>query len=354
MDMNVKVPGIVDVGIKVPAIEKLVDYTASGIGSIAGPMLAPWRASRKAQAKLIAAKGDAEKLKILAEGQSSALQTIANAQADARRRLESSDITIQGELTITEMVEQRIQFQEEKRLGNIGSTVSFAAEDLKGKEVPDHEPDHDLMARFFSEVQDVSSEELQKLWAKVLSGEVERPGTTSIRSLTILRNLDQNTARLFRKFCSVCVSIRMPDEIQFMDARVPSLNGHAAQNALKQYGLTFDALNVLNEHGLIISDYNSWFDYNACIRLHTSEPKKDIWCLPFGFQDRYWVLLPTTKRAVDQELRLTGVALTKSGRELSRIADIEPMDEYTQALIKFFEGHNLQMIEVDNGELQLA
>ena len=30
-----------DVNIKVPALEKLLDYAASGIGSVAGPMLAP-------------------------------------------------------------------------------------------------------------------------------------------------------------------------------------------------------------------------------------------------------------------------------------------------------------------------
>lgn len=290
----------------------------------------------------------------MAEGQAGALQIIADAQADARRKLECSDMAIQGELTMAEMVEQRIQFQEEKRLRNIKSVVRLAAEELECKEVPDHEPDHDLMARFFNDVQDVSSEELQKLWAKVLSGEVEKPGTTSIRSLSILRNLDQNTARLFRKFCSVCVSVRMPDENQFIDTRVPSLNGNAAQNSLKEYGLNFDALNILNEHGLIISDYDSWFDYNMCIKLYSFEPTKDIWCIPFSFQKRYWVLLPTTKRAVDQKFQLTGVALTRSARELSRIVDIESMNEYAQALENFFKSHNLQMIEIDNGEPQLA
>ena len=45
-----------------------------------------------------------------------------------------------------------------------------------------------------------------------------------------------------------------------LDARVPSLGGNAAQNSLEAYGLGFGNLNVLNEHGLIIADYNSWFD----------------------------------------------------------------------------------------------
>ena len=247
------------------------------------------------------------------------------------------------------MVEQRIQFQEEKRLRNIGSVVRLAAEELEGKEVPDHEPDHDLMARFFNDVQDVSSEELQKLWARVLSGEVERPGTTSIRSLSILRNLDQNTACLFRKLCSVCVSIRLTDGNQFVDVRVPSLNGNAAQNALKQYELNFDTLNILNEHGFIISDYNSWRDYQVCAGIVVPESKRQILFIPFQFQGRYWFLRQKDS-AVRKELKLHGVALTQAGRELSRIVDLEPIDEYAQDLRKFFENKGLSMTQTDNWE----
>ena len=37
---------MVDVNLKVPALEKLVDYAASGIGAVAGPMLAPWEGAQ--------------------------------------------------------------------------------------------------------------------------------------------------------------------------------------------------------------------------------------------------------------------------------------------------------------------
>ena len=73
-------------------------------------------------------------------------------------------------------------------------------------------------------------------------------------------NLDQATAKLSEKLCSACISLR-PDENQFIDARVPSLGGDAAHNALEKYGLGFGNLNVLSEHGLVISDYNCWGDY---------------------------------------------------------------------------------------------
>ena len=76
----------------------------------------------------------------------------------------------EGEIDIAETVRQRVQFQEEKRHRNIGSVVGQTAELLGEKDVPDQEPDHDWTARFFNYIQDVSSEEMQLLWAKVSGG----------------------------------------------------------------------------------------------------------------------------------------------------------------------------------------
>ena len=321
-------------------------YTASGIGSIAGPMLAPWRARRESEARQITARGEREVGKILAEGQADTMRLIANAQADARAILISPDFSISGELDMSQAIHQRVQFQEEKRQRNILAVVEQAAAELGDNEVESSEPNHDWTARFFSEVQDVSSEDMQVLWSKVLAGEVERPGSTSLRTLDILRNIDRATAALFRKFCSACVSIRM-NEKQFIDARVPSLGGNAGGNTLQKYGLGFGSLNLLNEHGLIISDYNSWYDYRICTGIQPNH-EEPVLLIPFTFQGQHWALMPKKPRDTSQEFRLSGVALTRSGQELSTIVGIEPMNEYTQALVKFFETQNLRMAEVDS------
>ena len=164
----------------VRAFDKLLDYTASGIGAVAGPMLAPWRARREAAALRIAAQGEADALRIIAAAQSEARDTLVSTATDVR-----------GEIEITETVRQRIQFQEEKRHRNTGAVVGQTAELLGDNDVPDQEPDHDWTARFFNYIQDVSSEEMQLLWAKVLAGQIEQPGSVPIRALSILRNLDQ-------------------------------------------------------------------------------------------------------------------------------------------------------------------
>ena len=339
-----------DISTLVSGISKLSDYAASGIGSVAGPMLASWKARREANAKLIAAQGEVEAQRILAEGQATTMKIIADAQADARSILVSPDSIVQGQLEFGAAVTQRIQFQEEKRQSNIRQVVTKAALELEGKEVGNHEPDHDWTARFFNDVQDVSSEEMQQLWAKVLAGQVERPGSTSLRTLSILKNLDQSTANTFRRLCSACVSIKLV-EATFIDARVPSLGGEPGTNALQKYGLAYDVLNVLNEYGLIISEYNSWYDFKMSIGIPLPAPDPGrIIRFPFTFQGRYWVLVPTTQRDMSQEFKLSGVALTRSGRELSSIVGLEPMEEYTQDLITFFKSNGLYMIEVNSNQ----
>ncbi len=325
MDLNINV--------NVPAINKLIDYTACGIGSVAGPMIASWKARQESKAMLEKAKAHADSLRI-----------IADAQSEARNSLLSQNLRISGDLEIAKTIEQRIQFQEEKRQRNIESVVAQAALQLGDKVVEDSETDLDWTARFFNDVQDVSSEEMQLLWAKVLAGEVERKGSTSVRTLGILKNIDQSTANIFRRFCSACMFLN-PNGTNVIDARVCSLEGSAGQNSLASYGLNFGTLNILNEHGLIISAYNSFMDYRISIRSAIG-PTAQSAVIPFKFQNRHWVLDSLNSRDRSKKFRIDGVALSSSGIELSRVIDLEPMDNFAQELVKYFRKRSLQMTEV--------
>lgn len=175
--------------ITVSAFEKLVDYAASGIGAVAGSMLAPWMAKQQAKAKSIEAKAQADSLRL-----------IAQAQADARQALVAPNDTTTGTLKITrEQITQRLEFQEHKRQQNIAAAVEEAAHELDDEEVHDHEPDHDWTARFFEYVQDVSEDDVRKIWARILAGEVRSPGSVSLRTLSILRNMSRREAELFKE-----------------------------------------------------------------------------------------------------------------------------------------------------------
>lgn len=327
--------------LNVPALEKLLDYVASGIGSVAGPMLAPWKARRETKARLIDAKGKADELVVQARGQTTALQLISDAQAKAR------DFDIQGQMTLNEAVNQTIQFQSEKRQRNIRAVVNYAATVLENKGVPNCEPDHDWTARFFNEVQDVSSEEMQILWARVLAGKVERPDVASIKTLGILRNLDQNSAALFKRLCSLSVSIDNED------SRVPTLGGGRDNTVLEKYGLGLGKLIILEEYGLIISNYETPYDYVNCIgRVIQTNPIL-IERIPFKHQGRFWFFTQPPDRATGTRFMLYGVALTQSGRELLKVVDVDSANDYTQNLMEYIKGYRLQMIETASGEPQV-
>ena len=345
---------MVNVSLSIPAIEKLIDYSASGIGSSVGHIFAGRIARREVEKRLIAAQGQAQANKILAEDHATTMQIIAKAQADARKIVVSHDATVQGEVTFGELMSQRIQFQEEKRLSNSATVIGQAADELGDKEVQDHEIDHDWTARFFNDIQDVSTSETQMLYARILAGEVERPGSTSIKALSILRDLDQSTAVLFGTLRSTCISLSL-DGQTILDVRALSLGGDASQNALREFGLSFDNLNILNEHGLIIPDYRSRHDIRMCISSPgtTDQGKPVLVRVPFLFQNRYWILEPTKGRKAGAEYQVSGVALTKAGRELSRVVECQPIPSYSEQLETFFKSQGFAMTEVNSGDLQI-
>lgn len=177
---------MVDINLNIPALEKLLEYSVSGIGAVSGPMLARWKA-----------RAEADALRIAAQGQADAIRLIIDARAEARQSFDVIPPSIQGELDIRGEIQSRISFQEEKRQKNIESVVTRSAAHLEDKQAQDHEVDHDWTARFFADAQDVSSEQMQDIWARILSGEVETPGRTSLHTLAILKNLSQLDAALF-------------------------------------------------------------------------------------------------------------------------------------------------------------
>ena len=314
-------------------IEKLFEVTANGIGSVAGRMFTGWKARKDGEARVIAAQADARVLQIRAQ-----------AHKDARELLlAEQNHGAPTEIELGEIITERVRYQEQRRLSNIGAAVSHAAVELEGKHVDDKDIDQDWTARFFNDVQDVSSDELHVLWGKVLAGEVERPGTISLRTLGILRDLDQLTATLFARLCSVC-AFAFLENGPLVDARVPSLGGHAGDNSLADFGLGFGELNRLQEHGLIISDLHSWLDYRVFIVSGLdSEP------LPsFQHQGREWALVTGARQQLPRQFQVHGVALTVSGRELSSVVDTVPEPRYLERLTQFFASNKLEMCDVTN------
>lgn len=337
MDLNLNV--------RVPAVEKLIDYAASGLGAVVGSILAPWIARQQGKALTATAQAEAESRILEARGQADSLTIIAEAQSEARAMILPGQVPIQAELTLAQTAESRLFYQEEKRERNIRGVLLEAADELGNSEVPNDEPDHDWVARFFNEVQDVSSEQMQALWARVLAGQVRHPGSVSVKTLSVLRDLDQETAELFQTLCSICIYTLDPreDHSRVLRAMVPSMGLDPGKNEMAKYGLNFSDLNRLTEHGLIVSDYDTAMDYQSSIGMLVDG---QIVRAPFACQDRFWILVSTEEEYdYDQTFFVPGIALTVVGTELLQIVGKAITEEFLQDLESHFEDRSLTMEE---------
>ena len=94
--------------------------------------------------------------------------------------------------------QQRVEYKEQKRQKNIEAVTQKAAEELESETFVSEEPvDEDWTTRFFDYAENISSEEMQALWGKILSGEVKKPKSYSLRTLDLLRNLSTEEAEAF-------------------------------------------------------------------------------------------------------------------------------------------------------------
>ena len=324
----------------VGAVAKLGHYLLALLGE---PRLASWRARKLVEAEKISAHGEAEAMEIRAIGTAKA-ELAASAMLAKAGIPQSLLDKIEGE------IDQRIDTLFEKRLSNLAQIVTKAKDALPPGQVPDVEPDLAWTSSFSEAAQDVSDEEMQEMWARVLAGEVARHGTTSLRTMNVLRNLDQATAQKFRRLCSIAVSITIRakefDNLVVslsLDHRVVSLEGYAGENSLLGYGLSYDVLNLLNEHELIIADYNSQQDYRYCNTTQRADGLGRESLFGFRYQGQQWAFVPDGERDQSKEFNLSGVALTRAGKELSRVVELEAVPEYDEALRGYFAKQGLTM-----------
>lgn len=203
--------------IKVDAkpIEKLIDVISKGIGTIYRPKAIRKEADAKAYEIEIIERA---KAKALAEGK--------EIEADTYDK-----------------IQERLLYKETKRQQNIDNISQIAAEQISQEQtVSDELVDEDWTTRFFDIVEDVSDEEMQQLWGRILAGEVKRPKSYSLRTLELLKNLTKHEAAIFMKVANF--AIKSDDDENYI---FKGNNDTLSEN----YGITYMDISLLKEIGLI-------------------------------------------------------------------------------------------------------
>lgn len=172
-------------------LTRLIEVISQGVGGVSAPYLM----RRKAEAKAHEIRVISDALKDVAE-QHKLPVVYKDGAIELWQRPEDKTLALE-QVSAQDRVELRLDYQERKRQNNIENISSVAAIELADEhEISAEKPDEDWVSRFFNFAQDVSSEQMQDLWGRILAGEIKKPGTYSLRTLEFIRNVTKTDASL--------------------------------------------------------------------------------------------------------------------------------------------------------------
>lgn len=241
---------------------------------------------------------------------------------------------IREQLNIDEIVDTAGKLLESPECQSLDNSVKL--KNNTEKEIGD-----DFLNSFEKEAAPRSSDEMKLIFAKILARETVKTGSFSIKAMKTVGMLDARSIEAFRVLCS-CVVYSEIDGHTIIGHRVPSLGGNAASNALSKYGLHYTRLCLLEEYGLITSDFNSSGVIDTSI--FGAQPG----AYPLRFGDEPYFLVPKKVGKVFKEFKLNGVALSTVGQELygamERNSQLER--KFVVDLIAWFDSMGLAPVRV--------
>jgi hypothetical protein len=210
---------------------------------------------------------------------------------------------------------ERIKKREIRRQENIESISGETAKFLPPPDELSSEPvNEDWTTRFFEECQDISDAQMQKIWARILAGEIARPQTFSVRTLRLVKDLTSKDADLFSKLCRFVWEVEGGDIVPI----IFDLN----DEPVKRSQLTFSVLTHLTSIGLIEFNGIGGFAVNP-------DDEKSTVRVSFN-----GVKYKLTRGPYSESLPIGKVLFTASGAELAKIAGGSPIDEVRESTLQ--------------------
>lgn len=199
----------------------------------------------------------------------------------------------------------RLVLQETIKQHNIESVVDHAYEILEKEDCCSTEPvEQGWINRFFDSVADVSDEDLQKLWGKILASEAKQPRSYSLRTLETLKNMSKYEAELFQKIIPYIV--KMGANL-FLTSKT---------EILEKYGINYGDIINLDECGLINS--------SALISIKLTISDNE----PIALHSNSRLVLLHRAESDEGSVSIGEFGLTSVGKELFDILEYISNDEY--------------------------
>ena len=236
----------------------------------------------------------------------------------AKAEAEASLIKAKAEIEITDLHRRamhRFVEEEANRQENMEAITEKAIPQLKEGSDPSKMED-DWVTNFFDKSRIVSDNEMQNLWASVLAGEANSPGTYSKRTVNFLGDLDKRDAELFSALCRFG---------WFVGSFTP-LIFDSQDSIYSNKGLNFNTLTHLDSIGLIQFNGISGF-------IRTNLPKNfiAIYCgAPLSL---------TLENEEGNKLEIGKVLLTQVGIELARVCQAPGVEGFVDYVKEKWKKH---------------
>lgn len=231
------------------------------------------------------------------------IRRIADAEADAKAIHAVADIKIQE---LQKRALMRFIQEETRKQQNIESITAKAIPDLSDTANP-RNIKNDWLLNFFDKCKTISDAEMQDIWARILVGEANAPGSYCRRTIETVSMLAKEDAQLFQNLCKFSWLIGKATPVIF----------NVEEMIYNSEGVNFNTLTHLDDIGLI--SFNSLSGYNR-VKL-PKRVKVDY----FGKT----CLLEFPKDA-DNQLPIGKILLSKVGQELATICLGESKDGFLE------------------------
>lgn len=186
-----------------------------------------------------------------------------------------------------------------------------------------NEFDWDWYFRFYESAGNISDEELQILWAKILAGEINESNTFSLRMLDVFKNIRKNEAQMFMGLLNHCVIGRN-------NAFLPYYN-----KFLERSNISYSTVLYMAELGLLFND-------PSLVLERELDEKENIL-----FDNQSIVVMASKNDSGNNMIKIKQFPLTTIGCELASIIGAGISDEDFIELmkeIKEAEGHQANIV----------
>jgi hypothetical protein len=204
-----------------------------------------------------------------------------------------------------EKYRRRIEVAEQAEVMHRGLLAS-------GPVVADRDPDPDVVERLLDDAAETSHDEVRDLYARLLAGEVAKPGSVSKRLLAVLKNMSPAEARAFQQLGNFMLRDVATNMGFIPNVGIDFIGRHLPQGLIDE----FSAL------GLITNE--------RCLRVSSEHP---IVAAYHGRRIKVWG--PSEGRGGMPMTIFFALTLMKIGAELMNIIVTSPADGYLEFLAAY-------------------